>query len=85
MIGLYKWILISFCATTMDELLVFMTDKMRYRSRVIRYEGFEKKRRLSSTMFRGRQSMPQVCQTNASKEIRTETSVLQILTPEQCW
>lgn len=44
-----------------------------------------KKRRLSSTMFRGRQSMPQVCQTNASKEIRTETSVLQILTPEQCW
>lgn len=42
LIRLHKWILTSFCLTAMDELLVFMTDKMRYRCRVVRFEGSEK-------------------------------------------
>lgn len=42
LIRLHKWIILSFCLTAIDELLVCMTDKMRYRCRVVRYEGFEK-------------------------------------------
>lgn len=42
LIRLHKWILICFCLTAMDELLVCMTDKMRYRCRVVRFEGSEK-------------------------------------------
>lgn len=42
LIRLYKWIFICFCLIVMDELLVCMIDKMRYRCRVVWFEGFEK-------------------------------------------
>lgn len=86
LIRLHDWNLLSFCLTAFDELLVWMTDKKRYKCRVVWYEaGFRKNTDFPSTMIRGRQFMPQICQTNLLKKIRTEKSVLLILTPEQCW
>lgn len=43
LVRLQEWLLLSFCTTSYNELLVAMTDDKKYRCRVVRFEGPEER------------------------------------------